>query len=359
MSFWIMLKDKYTKAIESDVDKYLSYAGITIVIFIFFFLALIIYQIDIFGFDDARNYYAVYQRIDPSNVTSLDEVYRERGIVYLFYPFRALGVSFSACLKTIYTFFSVLILIFSILFREKGRLSLLATLSIVAFVLTNRLYIEGAFNFVRSWIAIHLLMFSWFFLVGKSRRLSSVAGFVFIVIALLTHLQTTVIGSSLLVIITRGHLILGHHKMLVILSVIICVLLTKLMEILGIADLIALINHSAAENAKDAGGIKSSLAYQTLIPIFCLVISFFYNEYRNRGRQMLVIAICIQIAIVSVGAMWSVPVLLRFFDLSLVYCALMLPANGILKNTLEIFTFAGVAALNCLALYFSGVWNVL
>ena len=101
-------------------------------------------------------------------------------------------------IKSVYIAFGLFLLFISV---KKSRFIDIHTLSLLIFILSNRLYIDGAFNFTRSWFAMHFFAFALLSIYGEKKSTNQKFYFlILLLVALSIHFQGTIICSVLLII---------------------------------------------------------------------------------------------------------------------------------------------------------------
>ena len=176
-------------------------------VFILSILLITIMMLDLSNFDDFFNYQYYFNTISDSQNFNTDIFSSSRnnnlfgsdiGFAYLLKIFSIFFGSYETMIKSVYIAFGLFLLFISV---KKSRFIDIHTLSLLIFILSNRLYIDGAFNFTRSWFAMHFFAFALLSIYGEKKSTNQKFYFlILLLVALSIHFQGTIICSVLLII---------------------------------------------------------------------------------------------------------------------------------------------------------------
>ncbi len=340
--------------------NYISIVSTFNAFFICTLASLVIYNLEFIHFDDFSNYKNIYDSISDLPLYKLHTVYREQGLVYIFAPLAYLGLDFKLALKINFVFFSIGTLIIMLFFSER-RLKIVMLLTLFAFFITNRQYIEGAFNYTRSWIAIHWFAWSLFVFHGKQlRNIRLLLSVLFLFISFITHAQSTILMLAMIFLPLTINKVISNRILKYLILIVVYSVVFLVIKNSALVEIIE--QFSTNTQVLENNSLSLSLFYQTVFPFLVIVLMASVSSVKSRGlsskRHDLIQLYLISIGLFFILFLFVIPLAIRFSCLfllvvTLFQCRLLSPSSIVL------ITINCITLLNVIQLFNSSLWTVL
>lgn len=239
---------------------------------------VVILNMNGYPFDDFNNYRNIYNEVSKLSIYNVSNAYREAGITYIYYILSRFDISYFLALKLIFVALHLLTFIY-IYIACNGRVFMWSLLAVAAFVITNRLYIEGAFNFFRSWTAMHFFcwaIITYFSFFGKVTRWLLTA--IFLLMAANTHLQATLLSVFIFASSVGLQKLAKNTYWYFGLCIVLTLLFLQLLSIESVSEFVSRLN--ANTTVGDDASLTLSLLYQAAVPFLC------FSFYAILSRKM-------------------------------------------------------------------------
>lgn len=289
-------------------------------IFVLIILFIEIWMLDLSNFDDFYNYKYYFNVISGSENYNI--MGRDIGFEVILKIISIFTDNYELSIKSVYFAFGLFLLFISI---EKFRFIDIHTLSILIFIISNRLYVEGAFNYTRSWLAMHVFAVALIFFYGKQKSLNHKLFFlIFLFVASTIHFQATAICVGILIISYLVQFCSRKYLKQLAISILAAFLASNFFYQDDVTFLISSLNANTTIHGNNYFSL--SLIYQFFLPVSILLIIGLVNIKKTMNRDYSVFVIVLTCFITF--SFLTIPITMRFSILLLLILFIIQFKNG-------------------------------